>query len=505
MPMAAETYILAHDLGTTGNKATLFNADGQAVHSAFAGYPTSYPRAGWAEQDPEDWWRAVVETTRALLAGSGIAAGDVAAVSLSAQMMAGLPVDAAGQPLRRAIIWADQRATREASLLCEACGAEQLYRLTGHRISAAYTGPKMLWVRAHEPDILARTRVFLQAKDYVVFRLTGQFVTDYSDASGTNLFNLERRAWDEDVLAAVGLRPDLLPEAHPSHHIAGRVTAEAAAATGLLAGTPVVIGGGDGSCATVGAGVVGEGDAYTYIGSSSWMALASPRPLCDPQQRIVNFAHLDPRLVCPMGTMQAAGGAYQWLSRWIAGGEEAAGRYHEMDRWAAQTPPGAEGLLFLPYLMGERSPYWNPEARGAFVGLSMRHGRGHAARAAMEGVAFNLRMILEALTEQGIAPGAMRLIGGGAKSPVWRQILADVLGLPILRPQLLAEATALGAAIAGGVGVGLWPGYEVAHRLVVATEAERPNPAAQETYNARYPLFQEVYRALEPLYGRLAG
>lgn len=503
--MTKPAYILAHDLGTTGNKANLFDADGQAVRSAFAGYATRYPRAGWAEQDPADWWRAVVETTRALLAEPGIAPQEIAAVSFSAQMMAGLPVDAAGQPLRPAIIWADQRATREADLLREACGAEQLYRRTGHRISAAYTGPKMLWIREHEPELFARTRIFLQAKDYVAYRLTGQFATDYSDASGSNLFNLDQRAWDEEILAAVGLARGLLPEAHPSHHVAGQVTLEAAVATGLLAGTPVVIGGGDGACATVGAGVVGEGDAYNYIGSSSWMAVASPRPLYDPQQRIVNFAHLDPQQVCPMGTMQAAGGAYQWLSGWIARGEENPERYREMDRWAAQTPPGAEGLLFLPYLMGERSPYWNPEARGAFVGLSMRHGRGHAARAAMEGVAYNLRMILDALTEQGVAPQAMRLIGGGAKSAVWRQILADILGLPILRPQLLAEATALGAAIAGGVGVGLWPDYGVAHRLVAAAEAERPDPAARETYNARYPLFQEVYRALEPLYGRLGA
>ena len=503
--MTKQTCILAHDLGTTGNKASLFDGEGQAVRSAFAGYGTIYPRAGWAEQDPEDWWDAVVATTRALLTGSGLAARDIAAVSFSAQMMAGLPVDAAGRPLRRAIIWADQRATREADLLCEACGAERLYRRTGHRISAAYTGPKMLWIRQHEPELFARARAFLQAKDYVVYRLTGVYATDYSDASGTNLFNLDRRAWDEEILAAVGLRRDLLPEAYPSHHVAGHVTPEAAAATGLLAGTPVVIGGGDGACATAGAGVVGEGDAYNYIGSSSWMALASPRPLYDPQRRIVNFAHLDPALLCPMGTMQAAGGAYQWLSGWIAGGEENAERYREMDDWAAQTPPGAEGLLFLPYLMGERSPYWNPEARGAFVGLSMRHGRGHAARAAMEGVAFNLRLILDALTEQGVKLQALRLIGGGAKSPVWRQILADIYGLPILRPQLLAEATALGAAIAGGIGVGLWPGYAIAHKLVAATEAERPHPEAQRTYAVLYPLYQETYRALEPIYGRLAA
>ena len=497
-------HVLAHDLGTTGNKANIFDDRGELIASAFQGYGTQYPHAGWAEQDADDWWGAVVESTRALLAQSGLAAGDVAVVSFSAQMMACLPVARDGVPLRRAIIWADQRATEQAERLSDLCGEERVYRLTGHRASAAYTGPKMLWVRDHEPGIYARAHAFLQAKDYVVFQLTGSMATDYSDASGTNLFNLDRRAWDDDILQAVGIERRLLPEASPSHQIVGVVSRGAAQATGLLAGTPVAIGGGDGACATVGAGVVRAGDAYNYIGSSSWMAVASPQPIYDPKQRIVNFCHLDPAMVCPMGTTQSAGGAYTWLSSWLGDREENPELYRDMDGWAAQVAPGAEGLIFLPYLMGERSPHWNPQARGAFVGLSMRHGKAHAARAVLEGVGFNLHLVLDALTEQGLHIDAMRLIGGGARSPLWRQILADIWGLKILQPRLLAEATSLGAAIAGGVGVGIWPDYGVAHDLVQADAAEMPDPVAHGAYGRLYGLFQETYRALAPIYERLA-
>ncbi len=500
--MPARTFILAHDLGTTGDKASLFDETGQLLTSSFAGYETTYPYAGWAEQNADDWWQAVAESSQALLAQLSIRPTDVAAVSFSGQMMACLPIDKTGQPLRPAIIWADQRATAEATRLAQAVGESAIYQRTGHRVSATYTGPKIMWIKEHEPEIYHRARAFLQAKDYVVYRLTGNLATDYSDASGTNLFNLNTLIWDQEIVQAAGIEARLLPQPCPSHQMVGYVAAAAARTTGLMEGTPVVIGGGDGACATVGAGVVREGDAYNYIGSSSWIALASPRPIYDPQRRIFNFAHLNPRLVCPMGTMQAAGGAYRWLKAWLCGEGQERG-YQEMDRWAAQTPPGAEGLLFLPYLMGERSPWWNPAARGAFVGLCMRHGRGHAARAVLEGVAFNLRMILDALTEQGIELQALRLIGGGARSHIWRQILADIYGLPILRPRLLVEATSLGAAIAGGVGIGLWPGYDVAHDLVQAEAAEAPDPANQAVYRELYPIFADAYRALEAISLRL--
>jgi xylulokinase len=380
-------------------------------------------------------------------------------------------------------------------------------------------------MQREQPELYRRTRYFLQAKDYAAYRLCGVVATDYSDASSTNLFDLDRREWAPDMIEAVGLDERKLPPALPSSTVIGKVTAEAARETGLLSGTPVVIGGGDGACATVGAGSVRPGDAYNYIGSSSWIAVTAERPLVDPQMRTFTFAHLEPQLCFPTGTMQCAGGSFDWLERLLRGPERVEGRgpepldrardgpveaegsegrlYDELSAAAAQVEPGAGGLLFLPYLIGERSPHWNPLARGAFVGLTMSHGRAEMARAVLEGVAFNLRMILDAFLEQGAQIEAMRLIGGGARGALWRQILADMYGLPILRPALLTEATALGAAIAGGVGVGLFPDFSVAHRLVKVQEAELADPAAQARYEEIYPLFREVYCSLEPAFGRL--
>ncbi len=501
--MSPGNYILAHDLGTTGNKVNLFDERGLPVASAFAGYEMAYPRPGWAEQDAADWWRAVRDSTRELLTSSGVAPGDIAVVSFSGMMNGALAVDATGVPLRSAIIWADQRATAEAQFLADCCGAEQVYRRTGHRAGASYTAAKALWIQRHQPGLYAHTHQFLQAKDYAAYKLSGIFATDCSDASGTNLFDLERRDWAVDMIEAVGLHPRKLPPVYPSDTVIGQVTPQAAGETGLLAGTPVVIGGGDGACATVGAGSVHPGDAYNYIGSSSWIAVTAEQPLYDPRMRTFTFAHLDPKLYFPTGTMQCAGGSFDWLERLLRGEDETR-LYDEMSAAAADVEPGAKGLLFLPYLIGERSPHWNPLARGAFVGLTMSHGRAEIACAVLEGVAFNLKMILDAFLEQGAAIQAMRLIGGGARSALWRQMLADVYGLPILRPELLAEATSLGAAIAGGVGVGLFSDFGVAHEIVQVEEAERPDLAYSQLYTTLYGLFQQTYTALEPIFEQLA-
>ena len=495
--------ILAHDLGTTGNKASLFDPAGRLLASATCPYDTSYPRAAWAEQDPADWWDAVAGSTRQLLSQSDATPDDVAVVSFSGQMMGCLPVDEAGTPLRSAIIWADQRAEAQAEHLAQALTPEGVYRITGHRASASYTAAKILWLRQHQPDIYWQARRFLQAKDYAAFRLTGAYATDYSDASGTNLFDLQARRWSDEILRAVDLSPELLPPAVPSSTVLGHVTREAAQETGLHAGTPVVIGGGDGACATAGAGVVGLHDAYCYIGSSSWIAYVSPNPLYDPQQRTFTFAHLDPAYLFPTGTMQCAGGSFDWLERLLRGDADER-QYAALDAMASQVEPGAGGLLFLPYLIGERSPHWNPRARGSFVGLTMAHGRAEMARAVLEGVALNLRIILDAFRQQGAPIRELRVIGGGARSPLWRQILADVLGLPLLRAQLAVEATSLGAAVAGGVGVGLFESYDVVHDLVKVDPAEEPRPDSVRRYDELYRLFNDTYGALAPIYDRIA-
>jgi xylulokinase len=500
--------ILAHDLGTTGNKATLFAADGAVVASAFAPYDTAYAQPNWAEQDPADWQAALFDSTRWLLAAAAEAghnAADVAVVAFSGHMNGALVVDAAGAPLRPAIIWADQRAAAQADFIRQGCGEVEVYQLTGNRISPAYTAAKLLWIKDNEPEIYRRIHRVLQAKDYAAFLFSGVLATDYSDASLTLLLHLEKRRWSETLLEQLGLDAAMLPPLYPSAQVVGQVTAQAAAATGLRPGTPVVIGGGDGACATVGAGSVRAGDAYNYIGSSSWVALTTTQPVLDPARRSFNLAHLDPALNVALGTMQAAGGAFDWLERLLRSDPEADRIYQELDAAAAGIPPGAHGLLFLPYLLGERSPHWNPLARGAFVGLTMPDGRGGLARAVLEGVAFNLRAILDLLRMQEIRVEGMRLIGGGGKSALWRQILADVYGLLIELLDLPANATALGAAIAGGVGVGLYPDYSVAQTLAPVARVDLPDPATRERYEALYVLFKESYAALEPIFERLAA
>ncbi|MGC8878550.1 MAG: xylulokinase [Anaerolineae bacterium] len=502
-------YILAHDLGTTGNKATLFDDEGTMLASAFSSYETAHPYGHWAEQDPEEWWRAVIETTQKLLADARVAPQDVAVIGFSGQMMGCLPVDATGRPLRRCIIWADQRAVEQAERLAAALGEEHVYRITGHRISPTYSGAKIMWVRDHEPDVFAQAHKFLHVKDFVAMRMTGAFATDRSDASGMNLYYLEEGCWSHEILDAVQLDERLLPEVHDSTDVVGELTGTAAEALGLVPGVPVVIGGGDGASAAVGAGAIVEGPAYNYIGASSWISFASPRPIYDAGRRIFNWAHMVPGMFLPCGTMQAAGGSYQWLRRqvcWYEAKEAEQRRmdvYEVMNQRAEQSPPGAHGLIFLPYLQGERSPHWNPKARGGFVGLQITHTRADMIRAVLEGISMNLRTILLSFLEAGARIEEVTVIGGGAKGKLWRQILADVYGRPVLRPRLLEEATSLGAAIAAGVGVGIFRDFSIVNELIEIVDRHTPSPDAQATYERLYPIFLAAYDALVPVFDQL--
>lgn len=504
-------YVLAHDLGTTGNKATLYDADGKLVGSAFFGYATEFAYPRWAEQNPEDWWQAVCTSTQQLLQETGVAGDDVACITFSGQMMAAVPLDKDAQPLRSAIIWADQRSTEQVHWLGERISFDEMYRITGHRLSESYSLLKMLWIRDNQPDIYGNTYKFAHAKDAMVARLTGNFVTDMSDASGMDLYNLETGAWSSQILAAADVDPAQLPDVVRSIDVVGEVLPSVAEEVGVAAGTPVVIGGGDGVCASAGAGVVGKGAAYNYVGSSSWIALATPEPIFDPQYRTFSYAHLVPGMFMPTGTTQAAGASYQWARDQLCPFEVQTAEtlrispYELMNAQAAQSPPGANGLLYLPYLMGERSPHWNPKARGGFIGLTIRHTRADIIRAVLEGVTMNLFSILEAFTAQGARVEAMRLIGGGAKGRLWNQIMADVYGVPIQRLAILDEATSMGAALAGGIGVGLYSGFEMAEAMNPVAEIIEPNVSAQAVYADLYPVFRQTYTALVPVYDKLAA
>lgn len=502
----SKDFILAHDLGTTGNKASLYDRAGRVIASAFRGYETYYPGPNQVEQNPEDWWTAVCGATRDLLTESRIDPGAVACVTFSGQMMGCVPVDREARPVRRALIWADTRAVEQAQRALEKVGMEAAYHITGHRASASYSAAKIAWLRDREPDVFVAAYKFLNAKDFVVARLSGKFVSDFSDASGTNLYDLLKRSWSAEMLAAFDLGEECLPELHASTDVVGEVTGWAAEQTGLAKGTPVVIGGGDGPCAATGAGVVREGSAYNYIGASSWIGIATCEPVFDPGLRTFTFAHLVPGMFTPTGTMQAAGASYQWLRDTVCLSEKQAAEdlhvsaYELMNLEAEQSPAGANGLMFFPYLLGERSPRWNPDARGAYFGLSATHTRADLVRATLEGISLNLRVILNAFQEQGVTIEAMRVIGGGANGRTWRQILADIYGVPVLRPALLSEATSLGAALAGGVGIGLYKDFSLAEELTPIVDAARPNPAHADIYRRAYHVFNKAYEAFEPVY-----
>jgi len=505
------SYILAHDLGTTGDKATLFSGEGRLLCSSFDAYSTYYPRAGWAEQDPSDYWGSFCTATRALLETAKIDPGDIAVVAFSGQMMAALPLDKEAAPLRNSIIWADMRATREVEEVAARIGADRVYELTGHRLSASYSAAKIMWLRNNEPEVYRRTSKFVHAKDYLAACLTGEVRTDYSDATGMNLLDIRSMRWSEEMLEATGIETAKLPEPAESTEVVGKVSAAAAKQSGLVEGTPVVIGGGDGPCATAGAGVVRLGEAYIYVGSSTWMAMASDRPVVDPQKRTFTFGHLRKGLYMPAGTMQAGGGSFKWFRDVLGDAESQAAERAGVDPYdllclkAEQAPAGSEGLVFLPYLMGERSPLWDPNARGCFLGLSMLHEKKHLVRAVLEGVAFNMRQIQEAFAEQGVASEAVRMIGGGARSRLWRSIFADVLERPIQRLNFIEEATSVGAAIAGGVGVGLIASLEAAGRFVQVVEQTEPAESTFETYRRQFEIFRDSYRGLRDIFERLAG
>lgn len=492
------TYLLAHDLGTTGNKATLYRDDGLLVADAFAPYDTLNTGMGRMEQDPERWWQAVCASTRRMMEQSGIQPQSIAGISFSGQMMGCLLTDASGEPLGNALIWADTRANKEEQAMLERVPMEAVYRITGHRLSASYSAAKLLWIRDHEPDRYARAYKMLNAKDFIAFRMTGRMVTDYSDASGTNLFDLQAKTWSQPLLECWDIPAALLPDAVPSITCIGTLQREAARQMNLCEGIPVVIGGGDGSCACLGAGVIRPGEAYCVLGSSSWISAVSEQPILDPQMRTFNWAHLDPQLYTPCGTMQAAGYSYEWYAKQLMMESD----YDTLNALAAQTPLGAEGMLYLPYLLGERSPRWNLTARAAFIGMGASTGRGAMARAVMEGVALNLRIILEILREK-TAVRKLTLIGGGAKAPLWQQILADAWRQKLTLTDHPRDATSMGAAVCAGIGAGVYHDFDAVGQFIHETKQVVPIAEHSAAYDELAAIFDEAYEGLRDVYEHL--
>jgi xylulokinase len=491
--------VLGIDVSTTATKAVLVDEAGAVVGVASAEYGFETPRPRWSEQDPALWWDGAVASIGAVLAGAGRTGADVAAVGLTGQMHGLVLLDAADEILRPAILWNDQRTAAECDAIRAAVGPERLVEVTGNDALTGFTAPKLVWVRDHEPELWRRAAHVLLPKDYVRLRLTGSFALDKADGAGTLLFDLAARDWSPEVLARLDIPAAWLPPTFEGPAVTGIVSAAAAALTGLRAGTPVVAGGGDQAANAVGVGVVSPGTMALSLGTSGVVFAATDRPLYEPEGRVHAFCHAVPGRWHLMSVMLSAAGSLRWFRDALAPGEG----FDALVASAADVPAGSDGLFFLPYLSGERSPHPDPVARGAFIGLTLAHDRRHLTRAVIEGVAFGLRDGLDLMTAAGM-PARTRIhaSGGGTASPLWRQILADVLDAEIATVET-TEGAAFGAGILAGVGAGWWGSVDAAVAAVVrVTPVASPGPDATE-YAERHAVYRELYPALRDTFPRL--
>ena len=491
-------HVLGIDVSTTATKAILVDETGAVRGVGLAEYSTSVPRPRWSEQDPALWWTATRSAIRSVLASTRVDGDDVAAVGLTGQMHGAVLLDGADRVLRPAILWNDQRTDAECDLIRETVGSEQLIEITGNDALTGFTAPKLVWVRDHEPETWRRVAHVLLPKDYVRLELTGEHAVDRADGSGTLLFDLARRDWSVEMLSALTINPGWMPPTFEGPDITGSVSKGAAEATGLRRGTPVVAGGGDQAANAVGVGVVSEGTVALSLGTSGVVFAATSEPRIERQGRVHAFCHAVPGRWHMMSVMLSAAGSLRWFRDALAPGMS----FDDLVATAADVPAGSEGLYFLPYLTGERSPYPDPFARGAFVGLTVSHERRHLVRAVLEGVAYGLRDGLELMIASGTPhPGQIRASGGGTLSELWRQILADVLGSEIATVNT-TEGAAYGAALLAAVGIGRYPTVDTAAKAVItATPVAAPGPESAG-YAETYRGYRELYPALAPLFPR---
>jgi xylulokinase len=492
-------HVLGIDASTTATKAVLIDAAGNVRGAGVSEYGFDVPRPLWSEQEPRLWWDGAVAAIRSVLASTSVPGGDVVAVGLTGQMHGAVVLDGGGQVLRPAILWNDQRTAAECDVIRAAVGAERLVAITGNDALTGFTAPKLVWIRDHEPAVWGRIAHVLLPKDYVRLRLTGEYALDKADGSGTILFDLAARDWSGEILGALEIDPAWLPPTFEGPAVTGAITSEAAAATGLRAGTPVVAGGGDQAANGVGVGAVGPGTIALSLGTSGVIFAATDRPLFEPRGRVHAFCHAVPERWHMMSVMLSAAGSLRWFRDALAPGVA----FGDLAASAAEVPVGSNGLTFLPYLSGERSPHPDPLARGAFVGLTLTHDRRHMTRAVLEGVAFGLRDGLELMIEAGMEPPSqIRASGGGTASPLWRQILADVLGAEIATVNT-TEGAAYGAGILAAVGAGWFASVDAAcAALVVATSAAAPGPDAA-AYAEAHGIYRDLYPALAPSFRRM--
>jgi xylulokinase len=498
-----QTYILGIDVGTGGTRALIVDASGRVVVAATEEHePFASPKIGWAEQRPEDWWRAAGIAVHKALAAGNLRGDQISCVGFSGQMHGAVMLDASDEVVRPALIWCDVRTEKQCDELNETIGRERLIALTCNPALANFTLTKLMWTRENEPDNWKRVRSVMLPKDYVRFRLTGDKAIDVADASGTLMLDVARRHWSTEILHAVGMNQSLLPALYESPDVCGKVSTAGAAATGLAAGTPVVAGAGDQAAGATGMGIVRPGAVSATIGTSGVVFAATDRPALDPKGRLHTFCHAIPGRWHVMGVTQAAGLSLRWFRDRFMSDCPSDGKdpYDRLTAEAATVPSGADGLLWTPYLMGERTPHLDPNARGALVGLTASHTRGHVVRAILEGVAFSLRDTFTIFQEMDVPVKNIRLGGGGARSRLWRQIQADVYKheVEIVEAE---EGAAYGAAILAGVGAKIWPSVDAACDSVVrVSDRVPPDEASKGVMDTSYAAFRRVYPAVKSIF-----
>ncbi len=503
-------YTIGIDVGTSGTKALLLDEKGAVRAAATHEYPLSSPKPLWSEQDPAHWWQAAIESIKAVLAESGVEPGSIAALGLTGQMHGLVLLASAGEVLRPAMLWNDQRTSAECAEIHRRLGKAEMIRLTGKPALPSFTAPKVLWVRRHEPDVFQAAAHLLLPKDYVRYCLTGVYAMDVADASGTSLVDIHQRHWSETIVEALEIPRAWLPEIHESPDICAAVSAEAAALTGLREGTPVVAGAGDQAAEAVGCGIVGEGPLSVTIGTSGVVFAASPNVKIDPEGKLHAYCHASPDTWHLMGVMLSAGGSLQWYRNELCGEEVTEAQRRGLDPYellsgqAATVAPGCEGLIYLPYLTGERTPHPDPFARGAFVGLTRRHGKAHLTRAVLEGVTFGLLDCLNLLRAMEINPPSVRVSGGGARSPFWRQMLADVFETDVATVNA-TQGAAYGAGLLAAVGAGIFPDVPTAARVVREVEVTTPSTETAPAYRAAYGEYRALYPLLKPRFEALGA
>jgi len=495
--------LIGIDLGTQSVKTAVLDDSGAVRAVAQAEYPIDTPRVGWAEQEPQAWWRATCETTQQAIAEAGVGPDEIAGVGLSGQMHGTVCIDREGNPVRPAIIWADGRSAAEVDELTAEIGRDRLARLTANPLAAGFMAATARWLARHESETLWRASTLLLPKDYIRLRLTRQIATDPSDAASTLLFDVAAREWSDQMVELVGIERSLLPRVVASHEVTGTVTRQAARASGIPAHTPVVAGGGDQPVSAIGNGVIAPGALLATLGTGGQLFSPAAEPAHDPDLRTHTFCHAVPDCWYVMGAILSAGLCLRWLRDQVFGGLEL--DYAALSEAAAAAEPGAEGLLFLPYLLGERTPHMDARARGVFFGLALRHERRHIVRAVMEGVAFAMRDSLDIFRAIGVSPRRIIAAGGGAHNPLWRQVLADVFGTPLAVVHT-REPAAAGAALLAGVGVGVFPDFQQAtERAVQLGDTVEPNRARVARYDELHELFRSLYPRLKDAFHDLGA